>query len=111
MMLNERPASGLSYDARTDIATVAIAQGAPTTFRTRQIEGALLLDAQGFLVGLDLRDDQGRGVVVMLGPHEAVDGTQAHPLALHTDAAGEVTAVTFSGAKNAIRAAEKNPYR
>lgn len=108
MMLDERHAVGLAFDPQGDVARVAITPG--STAASRPVKAALLLDASGFLVGIDLRDENGRGVVVMVGPHEAVATTREHMVQVHEDAAGGITAVTVGGARGAIRAGEKNPY-
>jgi len=96
-MLFEVRAEGFSYDIATDTARLE-APGAAGTGRRG------LLDARGFLVGVDLRGDDGRGAVVMLGPHEAVAGTTELAVTLEGDL------VVIAGARASVRAAEKNPY-
>lgn len=64
----------------------------------------LLLDAQGFLVGVDLGEEPSR-VVLMLGRHEDVDRT--------VDVKVQVVLgsnVRIASAKGAVRADEPNPY-
>jgi hypothetical protein len=96
-MLFEVRAEGFSYDMATDTARVR-APGATGPGR----QG--LLDAKGFLVGVDLRGEDGRGAVVMLGPHEAVSGTTELSVTVQGDE------VVVAGARATIRAHEKNPY-
>jgi hypothetical protein len=75
-MLNEVRITGLTYDAARDALAIGLDSDVPVPARA-----LLLLDSQRRLVGLDLRDEHGRGVVAMAGPHEAVDSTQTVDLA------------------------------
>jgi len=96
-MLHEIQAEGLTYDAATDTARVR-APGAKG-------RGTLaLLDANGFFVGIDLRGDDPRASIVMLGPHEAV--TETREIAARIDGDD----VVIPGARKEIRADQKNPY-
>ena len=108
LALDERRARAIVFDPLTDTATVSVGSG-PPALRSK-IAGALLVDEAGFLVGLDLRDDAGVGHVIMLGPHEAVAQVTPHAVEAHEDATGELIEVKIAAARNAIRAAEKNPY-
>ena len=96
-MLQEIRADGLSYDAGTDTARLK-APGATGKGRLA------LLDAQGFLVGVDLRGDDPRGSVIMLGPHEAV--TETRELAARVE--GDDVVIERAGAQ--IRGGDANPY-
>ncbi len=96
-MLHEIHAEGLSYDAASDSLRVK-APGAAGR------GGLGLLDAKGFLVGVDLRGHDGRGSVVMLGPHEAVSETRE----LGATVDGDDIVIASAGAR--IRGTEKNPY-
>ncbi len=96
-MLREMVAEGFSYDASTDSARVR-APGATGS------GGLGLFDANGFLVGLDLRDVDGRGTIVMLGTHEAVRETRALAVTVH----GDDVVIADAGAR--VRGADKNPY-
>lgn len=96
-MLQEISAEGFSYDAATDTARVK-APGASGSGRRG------LFDAKGFLVGIDLRGEDLRGTVVMLGPHEAVSETR--DLRASVDAEG----VSIADARASVRGHEKNPY-
>ena len=96
-MLHELAAASFSYDATTDTAHVT-AHGAAGP------GGLGLFDAKGFLVGLDLRGDDGRGTVVMLGPHEAVTETRPLSVTIRGDD------VVIAGATAHVRGADPNPY-
>jgi len=114
-MLNERPLRALRYDAATDEACLDVGEPgeAPPTGRPRALLGQLLLDAQGFLVGVDLGGEGLSRAIVMLGPHENVERTVGVELVVRGDASvGSSGAfeVRIAGAKEALRADEKNPY-
>ncbi len=96
-MIREIRAEGLTYDASTDTARVK-APGAEGTGRLG------LFDARGFLVGVDLRNDELRGTVVMLGPHEAVEDTRE--ISARVDGDG----VVIEKARSAVRGDQKSPY-
>ncbi len=96
-MLNEIQAESLTYDDGLDTARIR-APGAKGHGRLA------LFDARGYLVGVDLRDDDPRGSIVMLGPHEAV--ASMHDIPVHVE--GDDLVVT--SARGSIRADEKNPY-
>ncbi len=105
-MLRETRAKSASYDSRNDTFVLS-AEDDCGHAGTRDAQ--LLLDSKGFLVGIDLDGVLGRGagserLVVMLGPHEAVDKT--------TKARVEVAgaSVTVLNAKKNARGDEKNPY-
>lgn len=97
-MLHEIAAEAFVYDAATDTLRVT-ATGARGSGKIG------LLDAKGFLVGLDLRDDLGRGSIVMVGPHEAVAEQKSVDVRLEGDG------VVITGAAASVRGAEKSPYR
>jgi hypothetical protein len=114
-MLSERPARLFRYDAGTDEAHVHLAPqggdaGRIASGNPRKVDGQLLLDAQGFLVGVDLGGEGLERAVVMLGPHEKVDRTEPAEIAVHADASGEAVELVIPGANAALRAGEKNPY-
>lgn len=69
-MLNEIRASHVSYDAARNVTVVEAGGGAHEALR--DVPSTLLLDSDGLLAGVDLRDEGGRGWVVMLRPHEDV---------------------------------------
>jgi hypothetical protein len=108
-VLNEQRATGFLYDAVTDVARVFVVEP-PGTVRTKTVDGALLLDARGYLVGVDVGPAAPERVVVMLGPHESVASTVATRLSVSTDASSMVYEVRIPRAKEAIRAHDKNPY-
>jgi hypothetical protein len=107
-MLNERPAHAFAYDAASDVARLAI--GAAGGTRKTTTFAQLLLDRQGFLVGVDLVGTGATRMVVMLGPHEKVDRTHSARVVVSYDATGQPAEIEVGDARNAIRAAEKNPY-
>jgi len=49
-------------------------------------------------------------VVVMLGPHEAVPRATPARVSVTTDASATVYEVRIRGAREAIRARDRNPY-
>ena len=108
-MLNERRATGVLYDAVTDVSRVFIEQP-PGTVRTHTVAADLLLDAQGFLVGVDVEPGAPTRAIVMLGQHESVARTVATRVGVCTDASGDVFEVRVAGARAAIRGDQKNPY-
>jgi hypothetical protein len=101
MMLNERPATGFFYTPDADLATVSVESG---DLGTGEISARLLIDSKGFLVGIDCRDKAGRGVIVMLGPHEAVAETRDARVTLGTGG------IEIGDARKSVRAGERNPY-
>jgi hypothetical protein len=106
-MLNERRARALIYDAASDVARLQV--GAAVGGR-KSVDAQLLLDAQGFLVGIDLESHELSRTVVMLGPHEKVDRTLLASVIVTHDAEGQPAEVELRDARRVIRAAEKNPY-
>jgi hypothetical protein len=108
-VLNERRASGMLYDSTTDVSRVFVAQPSGTV-RTYTVAADLLLDAQGFLVGVDVEPGAPARTIVMLGEHEAVDRKVAARVGVCSDASGEVFEVRLAGARVAIRGHQKSPY-
>jgi hypothetical protein len=104
-MLNERPAHAFVYDAASNVARLEVGAAEGTR---KTIDAQLLLDAHGFLVGVDL--PEGSRTVVMLGPHEKVDRTLSARVSVTYDASGQPARVEVGDARKAIRASEKNPY-
>jgi len=106
-MLRDFPARALHYDARTDEARVEVggSQG-----ETRTLPALLLLDAKGFLVGVDLGGEELERAVVLLGPYESVDRTVTASVVVAYGAGGEPVEVRIAGARDAIRAGDENPY-
>jgi hypothetical protein len=103
-MLREIRARALSYDAAKDVAIVHLSTKADRD--RRGVAATLLLDAAGFLVGIDLGGDVAGADrrIVLLGTHEDVDKTKDAPV----DVEGNF--VRIAKARATIRAAEKNPY-
>ena len=108
-MLNERRATGLLYDSPTDVTRVFVAQP-PGTVRTRTVAADLLLDAQGFLVGIDVEPDAPTRTIVMLGDHEKVARKAHARVGVCSDASGDVFEVRVGAARASIRGDQKNPY-
>lgn len=100
-MVRETRAKSLSYDASRDALTV---RAEDPCGDAGPRDGQLLVDARGFLVGVDLGGDGLDRLVVMLGPHEAV----ARTVRARVEVAG--ASVTVSGAKRAARGDERSPY-
>ena len=91
----------------TWISAQAAAEGGSGSGRTVKCD--LLLDAKGFLAGIDLRD--AAHVVVMLGPHEAVAKTVSAKVEIDRGStADQLAHVRITGAKGQVRGHEKNPY-
>ena len=78
--------------------------------RTRTVAADLLIDAQGFLVGVDVEPNTPARTVVMLGSHEKVARTLAARVGVCTDHSNEVFEVRIAGARATLRGNEKNPY-
>ena len=112
-MLDERRALTFSYDAARDIARITFEHSREhATSKTFPVatKAVLLLDAAGFLVGVDLGGDHGARAVVMLGPHEKVESQRKASVLLSRVGNAEGYEVQISGAKAALRADEQNPY-
>jgi hypothetical protein len=108
-VLNERRAQGVLYDSVVDVNRVLVDQP-PGTIRTRTVAADLLLDAQGFLVGVDVEPGAPARSVVMIGPHERVDRKLSVRVGVCTDASGGVFEIRVANARAAIRGDVKNPY-
>jgi hypothetical protein len=108
-MLQEERAERIAYDASKDLARITTGLPVdPTKRGTAKVD--LLLDKDGFLVGVDLGGGGLSRVVVMLGPHEAVARTESAQIEIVRDRDGHVAELTIFGAAAAIKAASKNPY-
>jgi hypothetical protein len=113
-VLNERQATVLLYDPRADVTRILIAEppsGSASTVRTRTVAADLLLDAQGFLVGVDVEPDAPTRVVVMIGTHEDVSKRVPARVGMTSNAAGDVSEVRIGDARASFRGSEKNPYK
>jgi GAF domain-containing protein len=106
-MLNERSLRAWVYDSASDIARLEV--GAAGVAR-KTADARLLLDRQGFLVGVDLGGAAVSRTLVMLGPHEAVERTVGARVVAIYDVKGELAGVDVHDARKAIRGTEKNPY-
>ena len=108
-MLNERRATGVIYDPPTDVLRVFVDQP-PGTVRTRTVAADLLIDAQGFLVGIDVEPSTPARTIVMIGRHEMVARKMSVRVGVCTDASGRVFEVRIGGARLGIRGDQKNPH-
>jgi len=93
-MLLERKARSCSYDAARRTARLEVGDGGGAVAGA---SGAVLLDRDGRVVGVDLEPGSSARVVVMLGPHEAVASTRPARLEVSRDSRGEVAAVVIHG--------------
>ena len=100
-MFADHEAYSTGYDSRADAFTV---QCAPLA-RSGSVSADLLLDARGHLVGIDCGGDGFDRLVIMLGPHEAVQRKTSARVELGADR------VVVRGARALLPVAEKNPYR
>ncbi len=100
-MFRDHEAHATAYDAGADTYVVSTEE----LPRTGSAKATLLLDVRGHLVGIDLGGDGFDRLVVMLGPHEAVQRTETARVAL------EKARVRIEGAKKLLPVGEKNPYR
>jgi hypothetical protein len=108
-VLNERKASSLYYDRAADMARVLVVPP-PATVRTRMLRAELLLDGEGFLVGVDVDPRAPARIDVMLGPHEKVVRRAPAQVGVSGDASGTVCEIRIGEAKALCRGDEKNPY-
>jgi hypothetical protein len=108
-VLKELGATGVFYDPPTDVSRVLVAQP-PGTVRTHTVAANLLLDAQGFLVGVDVEPEAATRTIVMVGPHERVARTVATRVGVCTGSTGEVFEVRIARARVAIQGDQKSPY-
>jgi len=100
-MLRETQAKSASYDARNDTLVV---QAEDDCGQSGNRHAQLLLDAKGYLVGVDL-DGAGMGqLCVMLRPHEAVESQVKATVQVSS------SSVTVLSAKKSARGDERNPY-
>ena len=114
-MLHEERAERIAYDASKDTAHITtglpVDPGQVVHFDNREtVQVDLLLDKDGFLVGVDLGGGGLSRVVVMLGPHEAVTRSESARVEVARDASGHVAEISIPRAAAAIRASSKNPY-
>jgi hypothetical protein len=106
-MLRDFPARALHYDAAADEARVEIGDGGAVAL---SVAALLLLDAKGFLVGVDLGGEGLERAVVLLGPYESVDRTVEAEVRVLYGPGGEPAEVRVPRAKQAVRAGEASPY-
>jgi hypothetical protein len=109
MFLKERRATRLTYDESLDRTTLSLVE-AEDTVPPRRETATLLLDAQGFLVGVDVSPSTPSRVTVMLGPHEAVERTVEVRVTTRRTADDEIVDVSIDDAGRTVRARERNPH-
>jgi hypothetical protein len=108
-VLNESRATGAIYDPVTDVTHVFVSKP-PGTVRTHTVSADLLVDTEGFLVGLDIEPEASTRSIVMLGAHEKVARKIAARVGVCKGGGSEVFEVRIAGARAAIRGHEKSPY-
>ena len=108
-MLSELRATNVVYDSAGDVTHVTI-HPPPAGATPHETPASLLLDARGFLVGVDLEPEGAARIVVMLGPHEAVASQRNARVMVLRGAGGEPCEVQISSAGRACRGAEPSPY-
>lgn len=100
-MLRETQAKSASYDARND---TLVLRAEDDCGESGNRHAQLLLDSKGYLVGVDLEGGGAGRLVVMLGPHEAVESQVKATVQVSG------TSVTVLSAKKSARGDERNPY-
>ena len=100
-MLRETKAKSASYDARNDTLVLSAEDDCG---ESGSRHAQLLLDAKGFLVGVDLDGKALGRLCVMLGPHEAVESQ----VKAKVQVSGST--VTVLDAKKSARGHERSPY-
>ena len=108
-MLNESRATGTIYDSVTDVTHVFVSKP-PGTVRTHTVSADLLLDAHGFLVGIDIEPGASARSIVMIGEHENVARKVPARVGVCKGGGAEVFEVRIAGARAAIRGHEQSPY-
>jgi len=112
-MLREARVVRTVYDSKADVLRLVCehAQGAVTSRRER-VSGQLLLDANGFLVGVDLGGEGLERAVAMTGPHEAVARVEPCTVDVVRDAKGgaDLIEVVVPEARARARGNDANPY-
>jgi hypothetical protein len=107
-MLRERRIHRYAYDAAADLVRLETDDAPGNSEEIRK--AALLLDARGHLVGVDLGGTGANRTVAMLGPHEAVHRMVDAEVRVTKTAAGDPSAICIPQAKTWIRTTELNPY-
>ena len=107
-MVREERAVATSYDGASDTSRLVCETGEISQRLQANVD--LLLDASGFLVGIDLGGEGFERLVIMLGPHEKVASQRSSPAEIVRGKDGQVLYVAFTNARSAARGHEKNPY-
>jgi hypothetical protein len=103
-MLDERRALAFSYDAGADVATVTFAHDG---LDAGSVRATLLVDARGYLVGVDMHARTAR-TVVMLGSHE--DVARTIDTSVEIVKAQDGRELRIASARDRVRAHEPSPY-
>ena len=103
-MIRTVRAQGLQYDAAGDAGLFTVEEVLPEGVRKA---AQLLLDAQGFVVGVDFGDEARGRVTVLLGRHEDVATTRTADVTVERSTGGSVVRVRKG---RAARLHERNPY-
>lgn len=112
-MLDERQALSFTYDQKQDIVRVGFehtrAHAQSKTFPSAT-RGTLLLDAAGYLVGVDLGNDPSGRAVVMVGPHEAVSKQVESTIVITRVGTADGYEIQIPNAREQVRGNERTPY-
>jgi hypothetical protein len=92
-MLPEQRARSSSRDTARGTVTLDVTGGGGPA---ESVEGTVLVDAKGEVVGVDVEPSSNRRVVVMLGRHEDVATTRSAKVSVSRSPNGEVASVTVS---------------
>jgi hypothetical protein len=104
-MLPETRATSYAHDPALGTVVVYSQPGARPELHG-DLPATLLFDGGGHLVGVDVSPDTPDRLVVMLGPHEAVDRTT--DARVHVEGGGRT--VTLHGSAAKLVTAGANPY-
>jgi hypothetical protein len=106
-MLHERRATGYRYDQASDRIVLAVGT---SVGGAKSRSATVLLSGGGALVGVDLRDGDPTGFVVMWGAHEDVKEQRSARVEVRTDGDGAPAEVVVIGAKDLVRDVGVTPY-
>lgn len=108
-MIREQRASESVYEPGADVFRLTASEEAIARQERATVD--LLLDAAGYLVGVDLGGSGFERRIVMRGPHEAVARTEPATAEIARDAEGAIVSVAIHGARALLRTDERDPYR
>lgn len=104
-MLPEQKATSYAHDPAMGTVVVVCETG-PRSPLHGEMDGRLLLDKAEHLVGIDVAPDTPDRLVMMLGPHEAVDHVET--ARVHVESGGRT--VTLHGPFAKLVAPGASPY-